>query len=872
MAPETHFPMWELLMRYGVEIKQARSLAVQDLRYWEPGDVEEILNKVKRPSPDYCLFKSDQVKPTRIPKKAEDTNPFHKWWPSLWETQSQGISPPRSMVEQSAKDGSALCVNVNGEWSLRTDGYVALSHVWIEGLQREEKFGGLERTKIVKIFELLKRAELQSEWIWTDVLVIPGGGPTSPLADEMLTVELINSMPQIYGRAEAVLIFDALVLQLHSKDVLDVAVALACGKWATRVWTYQEIKLANRAVIVTAVGGVDFADMIAHLKALEDVDRLRYRALYLWAAIMGKTDQYRLTVRDLVTACGSRNSGVDVDYARAFFPVLGLKWTNGMTREQGMQMIYYAFPQDTTVIAAFAGSPRMKLDPAWAPTYLTGLEGVGGNKLHWEKRGIRGEWHVLKINAVAKTLRPQYGKIAMDLEVDCDINPTLQIVCAPNEYPEVIEAVKVMIGKGLGYILSVDTFATYSKEWARSVLIVEKAATAPYHAMEVAAHCAATIGSPGEHRENRKSLLIRHSNPNVDMDLPNQLRYHWFCEEETSKPPDLRQEEGESPLHAAVRNGNITEIKALIEDETLIESFNSSGLTPLHTAAARGATEILEILAHKTTNIEILCQDATKDTPLILAARRGKAESIKILLDSGAGIENRNDSGYTALMSAAYECHKEAVAVLLERGANPNSRDAEGFSGSPLLLASGRNDLGVDVMRLLVQYGADVNPTFHPLGWTPLLKAADMGNDREVEYLLSVGANPNVQDTSSRTPLRYAIHHARERSVHMLLDAGAGREAIFDDGLRPVHLAAICGNYKIMQMLLEKDVDVNVRASEKLRKGTPLHMAVLKKDATIVKLLLSKGADVNATDGMGKTALDHAVDVGDEVIAAILKA
>jgi hypothetical protein len=329
---------------------------------------------------------------------------------------------------------------------------------------------------------------------------------------------------------------------------------------------------------------------------------------------------------------------MDIDYARAFFPVLGLKWTNGMTREQGMQMIYRSLPQDTTVIAAFAGSPRMKLEPAWAPSYLTGLEGVGSSKLHWESRGIRGEWHILKIVRLVHTTRPRYGKIALDLEVDCDINPTLQCVCAPNEYPEVIEAVRTMIGKGFGYILCVNTFAIYDKEWARSVLIVEKAATAPYHGMEVAVHCAATVGSPGEHREEKMSLLIRHCNPNVDSDLPNQLRYYWFCQEETSKPLDLPREEGESSLHAAVRNGDIMEAKALIDGGELIESFDSRGLTPLHTAAARGAAEIVELLAQKTTNIEIPCRNSTKDTPLILAARQGQAESIKILLDSGADI------------------------------------------------------------------------------------------------------------------------------------------------------------------------------------------------------------------------------------------
>lgn len=202
-------------------------------------------------------------------------------------------------------------------------------------------------------------------------------------------------------------------------------------------------------------------------------------------------------------------------------------------------MICRSLPQDTTQIAAFAGSPRMKLQPGWAPSYLTGLEGVGGNELRWESRGIRGEWHVLENKRLVGTTRPRYGKIGLNLEVECDITPTLQCVCEPNEYPEVIEAVKTMIGKGVGHILSITTFATYSKEWARSVLIVEKAATAPYHGMEVAVHCAATIGSPGEHCEEKISLLIRHGNANVDLDLYNQLQYHWFCENETSKPIDL---------------------------------------------------------------------------------------------------------------------------------------------------------------------------------------------------------------------------------------------------------------------------------------------------------------------------------------------
>jgi ankyrin repeat protein len=300
--------------------------------------------------------------------------------------------------------------------------------------------------------------------------------------------------------------------------------------------------------------------------------------------------------------------------------------------------------------------------------------------------------------------------------------------------------------------------------------------------------------------------------------------------------------------------------------------FDSRGLTPLHTAAARGASTILALLVEKTTNIEIRCENSSKDTPLILAARCGQVESIKVLQDHKASIDSRDGNNYTALMVAANEFHAEAVAAPLERGADPNSRDKKGLSGPPLLLASGRNGRCIETMKILIQHKADVNLATHPHGLTPFLKASDVGNDREVEYLLSAGANPNVHDISCRTPLRHAIFHSREPSIRMLLDAGANREAIFDDDIRPVHLAALCENYKIMQMLLEVEVDVNAPAGAGLNRETALHMAVLKRHTTVVKLLIAKGAGVNPLNAHKKTPLGHALEIENETLEKGLKA
>ncbi len=69
------------------------------------------------------------------------------------------------MMEQSARDESALCVNEKGEWSLRSSGYIALSHVWIEGLQRNNVHNGVEYLKNKAIFDIFKAKGITAKWV-----------------------------------------------------------------------------------------------------------------------------------------------------------------------------------------------------------------------------------------------------------------------------------------------------------------------------------------------------------------------------------------------------------------------------------------------------------------------------------------------------------------------------------------------------------------------------------------------------------------------------------------------------------------------------------------------------------------------------------
>ena len=72
-------------------------------------------------------------------------------------------------------------------------------------------------------------------------------------------------------------------------------------------------------------------------------------------------------------------------------------------------------------------------------------------------------------------------------------------------------------------------------------------------------------------------------------------------------------------------------------------------------------------------------------------------------------------------------------------------------------------------------------------------------------------------------------------------------------GDTPLHRAAFGGNKEIVELLLNNEVDVNVKDDYGC---TPLHDAAEYGHKKIIELLISKGAEVNAKDKGRKTPLD----------------
>jgi ankyrin repeat protein len=183
---------------------------------------------------------------------------------------------------------------------------------------------------------------------------------------------------------------------------------------------------------------------------------------------------------------------------------------------------------------------------------------------------------------------------------------------------------------------------------------------------------------------------------------------------------------------------------------------------------------------------------AHNDVLLLKAAQRGDFTQLKILLETGCNVDATDHNGTTALMFAAQQGYTEIVRRLLEAGANINlPRRLYGLTALMLATAAGH----VDVVQTLIVGGADVNAK-NDDGSTALMVAAHKGHLKVIEILLDAGVQVNIKDKDDDTALSLAIQKGDSDVVKALLAAGADAE-------EALNLAASEGHVQTVQLLLQ---------------------------------------------------------------------
>ena len=146
-------------------------------------------------------------------------------------------------------------------------------------------------------------------------------------------------------------------------------------------------------------------------------------------------------------------------------------------------------------------------------------------------------------------------------------------------------------------------------------------------------------------------------------------------------PLDLKDvdidRDGYGLLRGAIEDGDLENVKLLVEAGANPHIRDSYGYSHLHVAAQKGHLGIVKYLHSQGANIKN--KDNGLTTPLWLAACHGDLPLVEYLADNGASLDTpRAWLGLFPLNGAVAKGHVEVVKFLIERGADVD-KECEAF-------------------------------------------------------------------------------------------------------------------------------------------------------------------------------------------------
>lgn len=281
---------------------------------------------------------------------------------------------------------------------------------------------------------------------------------------------------------------------------------------------------------------------------------------------------------------------------------------------------------------------------------------------------------------------------------------------------------------------------------------------------------------------------------------------------------------GDTLLHIAARHNLLDLITQFFVLDVDINVLNDEFETPLHLASSKKA---LSILIEYGGNIFLT--DIDQNTPIhtLFNQKEVDCESIRILVNEGVDILQRNSDNYTTIHSAAATGKVNAIETLLE------------FDYNNTLIQTLNN--GTDTEVPSVVYLALQNNHLPCAQW--LLEHNFELKEREGSELVQMLLQSKIKCSDEKATFR------------LLFENGACAQAMYADGNNCLHLASTSID---MLGTLEQFIGLNCDVNKQNDHGwSALFFAANSDNYQAAAILIQNGADPMLQDVRGMTAFDY---------------
>ncbi|KAK4080972.1 hypothetical protein Trihar35433_2077 [Trichoderma harzianum] len=277
-------------------------------------------------------------------------------------------------------------------------------------------------------------------------------------------------------------------------------------------------------------------------------------------------------------------------------------------------------------------------------------------------------------------------------------------------------------------------------------------------------------------------------------------------------------EKRQTRLHFIQRRTRVSIVELLAAAMAPIDTQDEDGYTPLAIAVREGNSSVARYLVERGANVNVF--GAEFGSISHIAVTNGDLSLVKFLMDAGADREAVDPNYGKSLLYSALDIDDDRklermVKYLVDEVKVPINKFG-GYFGYPIIMAAssvGNHDKSsIRILKLLIRRKAEVN----------------------------------VADSQGRTALHIACGFSPIGCIKALVEAGANVDTKDKVGRLPIHIAAgidSTDSTDVVTYLLDqcKDMDINVADQDG---WTPLMWAARSGSADVITMLAERGADV----------------------------